>query len=645
MKDNARRHRFRASGGALLLCLAASVLPAQASAALPDSRGWEMVSPVEKNGGQVDLPGQAAGGGLLQAAAQGGIVTYSSGASFASGTGAPVASQYISTRAGSGWSIQNITVPIFSGSYDFSDRGVPYRLFSTDLSRGVMLNGDRCRGEGSECPVANPPLGGTDAPAGYQDYYLREGGGFEALVGSSDIAGHGLDAASFEVSFEGASPDLQTVILSTCAALTATATDGCLTSKPNLYAWRKTSGSLTLINTAPGVELAAQSGAVSSDGARVYWRDTTSGNLVAREGATNTQIDTAAGGGGTFQTASADGSVAYFTKAEHLWRWTGGSATDLTPSGGVAGVLGASADGSRVYFQDASALEMWNTGATTTVAAGATASDPSTYPPTTGASRVSADGTKLVFLSKEKLTGYDNTDKVTSQPDSELFLYDATGPTLKCISCNPIASKRPIGPSTIPGAIANGSAPGSTEVYKPRALSANGKRVFFDTADSLIPGDSNSNPTTGAGVPDVYEWEAQGEGSCVKVGGCLAILSNGALPQGARFADASADGADAYFLTASSLVGVDFGSIDLYDARIGGGFPEPKPTIPCNGDACQILPSRPSELTLATTLPGVGNPPVSYRKYCRKGYVKRKGLCVKRGARRHHPKKPQRRGR
>jgi hypothetical protein len=202
-----------------------------------------------------------------------------------------------------------------------------------------------------------------------------------------------------------------------------------------------------------------------------------------------------------------------------------------------------------------------------------------------------------------------------------------------------VASKRPIGPSTISGAIPNGSAPGSPQVYKPRALSASGKRAFFTTQDSLITGDSNANPTSGTGIPDVYEWEAQGEGSCTKVGGCLAILSNGALPEGAFFADASADGSDAYFLTASSLFGTDFGAVDLYDARVGGGFPEPKPQIPCNGDACQILPSRPSDLTLATTLQGAGNPPVSYRKYCRKGYVKRRGLCVKRGASKHPRRK------
>ena len=53
--------------------------------------------------------------------------------------------------------------------------GVPYQLFSTDLSRGLLLNGTHCRAEEGLCPISNPPLPGTDAPAGYQNYYLASG--------------------------------------------------------------------------------------------------------------------------------------------------------------------------------------------------------------------------------------------------------------------------------------------------------------------------------------------------------------------------------------------------------------------------------------------------------------------------------------
>jgi hypothetical protein len=633
MRTRKRHRRLLAGGGACVLVVLA--LAPVAQAALPDSRGWELVSPVEKNGGRVDPPETIAKGGDLQAAAQGGAITYSSATSFAGGSGAPLGSQYLASRTGSGWATQNITQPVFSGTYDFADQGVPYRLFSQDLTRAVLLNGDRCRTETSQCPVANPPLPGTDAPPGFQDYYLREGSSFEALVGSSDIAGRGLDPSTFEVRLEGASPDLSAVVLGSCSALTAGATDGCATNASNLYLWKKSTGSLSLL-AGPGSRLAAQSGAIAPEGTRAYVEGTEDGLLALREGGTTWPASV---GAASFQAASSDGSVAFYLEGEHLHRYLAAThtPTDLTPSGGVKGVLGTSADGTAAYFQDEAGLELWKEGTTTTVAPGATAADPSSWPPATGASRVSADGTRLLFTSKAKLTGYDNTDKVTALPDTELFLYDATAPLLKCVSCRP-SGARPIGPSSIPGAYANGT---SFAAYKPRVLSANGKRVFLTSQDALVTADSNSNPTTHTGVPDAYQWEAKGEGSCALAAGCISILSNGALPQGASFADASADGADAYFLSEASLLPGDPGSIDLYDAKVGGGFAEPQPPIPCEGDACQVLPAVPSEPSLATLAKGAGNPAVAYRKYCRKGYVKRKGICEKKGAhhKRHHKKR------
>jgi hypothetical protein len=630
MRTRKGQRRLLAGGAACLL--AALVFASSASAALPDGRGWELVSPVEKNGGRIDPPETIAKGGDLQAAAQGSMITYSSASSFAGGSGAPIASQYLGTRTAGGWTTLNITQPVFSGSFHFPDQGVPYRIFSTDLSRALLLNGDRCRTEASECPVANPPLPGTDAPAGFQDYYLREGASFEALIGQSDIAGRGLDPSTFEVRLEGATPDLGAVVLASCSALTDAAIDGCAGGEANLYLWRKATGNLTLLNTIPGAVLAA--GGISTDGNRVYAYQLEDGPLfLFEEGQPPKALPETIGGAASFQTASQDGQIAYYTSNTTLNRYSATTEASTPIATGVKGVLGASADGSAVYFQDEAGLQLWKEGTTTTVAAGATAADPSSWPPATGASRVSADGTKLLFTSKAKLTGYDNTDKVTALPDTELFLYDASAPLLKCVSCRP-SGARPIGASTIPGAWANGV---SFAAYKPRVLSASGKRVFFDTRDALVTGDSNSDPTSHTGVPDVYQWEAKGEGSCALAAGCISILSNGALPQGASFADASQDGSNAYFLTEASLLPADPGSMDLYDAKVGGGFPEPQPQIPCEGDACQVLPAVPSEPSLATLAKGAGNPAVSYRKYCRKGYVKRKGICEKKGA--HHKRR------
>jgi hypothetical protein len=625
---------------------------------LADGRGWEMVSPPDKNGGGIAVPESIAEGATLQAAGQGGSATYSSSASFAGGQGAPPASQYIATRNGGGWSTQNITTPIFSGSYDIDSGGAPYRLFSTDLARSLLLNGKGCRGEATGCPVPNPTLPGTDAPAGYQDYYLRtsSNGSFEALLGPSETGLSGQSASQFEVTLAGASADLTHVILASCAKLTASATSGC-PGQANLYEFSTGGGALKQVNASSGAALAAQgANAVSTDGNRVYLYE--AGNLFVRDGATLKQVDQGAGGGGSFELASSDGSLAYFSKGADLYRYSAptNTATKLTSSSDVQGVLGAASNGSNFYYLRAT--DLYRCAAANTVAAngcdGATKiankADSSNYPPATGTTRVTDDGTKLLFVSTTPLEDhagntYDNTDLGSGEADSEVYLYDAAV-GITCVSCNP-TNGRPTGPSTIPGAIKNGA--GLTS-YKPRVLVDGGKRVFFDSGDAIAPTDTNTQGAGGAGVPDAYEWEAQGEGSCTRAEGCAALLSSGRDPTPSLFADASADGSDAYFLTGSSLVAKDPGAIDLYDARVGGGFGEPGEGIPCEGDSCQALPPEPTEPTLTTLLSGPGNPPVHYTRYgtkaaksCPKGKVpktvKTKGgkkvkKCVAKGAKR-----------
>jgi hypothetical protein len=593
-----------------------------ASSALPDGRAWEIVSPLDKNGGEVAAPGALGGGGVLQAAASGGVATYGSATSFGGGAGAPPGSQYVSSRGAGGWGTVNGSPSLYSGSYGAGDEGVPFQLFSPDLERGLLLNGNSCRDGSSGCAVPNPPPPGSDAPTSYQDYFLRDAAGnLVALIGTSDVLFSQVSPADFEVHLAGATPDLTNVVLSTCSALTAEATEvplgaACDPQRPNLYRWSSSSGSLQLVNLlpgdtvgTPGVALPAQAGTVSADGSRVYWTDLNGDDLYLRAGSQTKQVDTAAGGGGGFEAASSDGLFAFFTKGGHLWRYDAAadSADDLTPTGGVSGVLGASANGTRVYYQDAGGLRLWHNGIVSTVAPGVDAAATSNFPPVTGTARISADGTTLVFLSKAPLTGFDNVGLSSGVPESEVFRYDAGTQALSCVSCNP-ANGRPLGPSSIPGAIANGSVAGAADLYKPRVLSASGRRIFFDSRDALVLTDTNN-------ASDVYEWEAEGEGSCTTAGGCLALVSSGRAAGGDRFVDASASGGDAYFLTPRSLVGADPGSVDLYDARVGGGFPEPVAAIPCLGDACQVLPPEPVDPTLTTLLSGPGNPSPRYDRY------------------------------
>ena len=578
---------------------------------LPDNRGWEMVSPVDKNGGEIEGPERMLGGGVYQAADQGGAVTYSSTSSFGEPQGFPGSSQYLANRGATGWAAQNITPPLLSGGYDTSPgAGVPYRLFSGDLAQSLLTNGKRCRAAGSDCPVANPPLPGSGGRPGYRNFYLRtsSNGGTQALLSAANTSSLTLAPADFEVGLAGATPDLSQVVLASCAAITANATEASgegdcdpasTVSPTNLY--RYANGTLSLVNLKPGentgttgARLAAQNGAISADGSRVYF--SLEGNLYLREGVQSFQVDEAQGGGGTFETASSDGSIALFSKGGHLYRFVASSkaVTDLTPGGGLEGAFGASADGNRAYFLTGSGLYLWSDGATTKVAAGA---DATNYPPATGTSRVSPDGTKLAFVSSAAIGEYDSEGK------AEVYLY-SLGSGLTCVSCNP-TGERPLGPSTISGAVKNGSA---LQAYKPRNLTADGTRLYFDSFDSLAPQDSNEDR-------DVYQWEAQGIGSCATAGGCVNLISSGRSEGGASFVDASADGSDVFFTTDGSLVPGDPGSTDLYDARVGGGFPSPPVPIPCLGDSCQPLPPEPEDPTPGTQLSKPqGNPPLSFPK-------------------------------
>ncbi|HEX4669369.1 MAG TPA: hypothetical protein VH275_05285 [Solirubrobacterales bacterium] len=577
-----------------------------------DGRGFELVSPVDKDGGAIAAPESLFGGGAFQAAAAGSVITYSSASSFAGGAGAPGATQYLSARGAGGWSTENITTPALSGSYGDHPDGVPYRLFSADLSRALLNDGVRCRDLGTACPVANPPLPGSGAPAGYRDYYLRSSGGFQALLRAADPAFTSLGPEELELALAGATPDLAHVVLSSCARLSADATEvpaaeGCDEGEQNLYEW--SGGGLSLVNLLPGQSngtsgavLAAPAGAISSDGGNVYFTALEDGALYLREVGKGTKlVPETVGGGASFQVASGDGLIAYFLEGGGLYRYDAGTEASTAIASGVSGVLGASADGSVLYYQDASGLERWRGGVTTQVAPGADVAAASDYLPATGTSRISADGLHLAFLSAAEIPPFDNTDAGSRDPDTELYLYGPPpggGPAqLNCASCNP-SGERPRGSASIPGAVANGS----LRIYKSRVLASDGDRVFFDTADRLVTADTDSRP-------DVYEWEARGAGDCAHSPGCLGLISGG-RGEGGAFLDASADGADAFFLSGDSLVGADPGSIDVYDARVGGGLPEAEKPIACIGDACQALPSPPDDPTPGTLVPNAGNGPV-----------------------------------
>jgi hypothetical protein len=178
------------------------------------------------------------------------------------------------------------------------------------------------------------------------------------------------------------------------------------------------------------------------------------------------------------------------------------------------------------------------------------------------------------------------------------------------------------------------------------------------------------------GTEDVYEFEPGGVGSCPRStsasspSGCVYLISTGAGQSPSEFADASESGDEVFFTTRQQLVSEDQDElIDLYDARVGGGFPEKSPAAPCSGDACHRAPEvqeePDSESSLMFSGPGnivqsvsrqtvIGTPKSLTKsqklsealRVCRKKKLKRERASCERSARgRYQSKKVHNRNR
>jgi hypothetical protein len=172
-----------------------------------------------------------------------------------------------------------------------------------------------------------------------------------------------------------------------------------------------------------------------------------------------------------------------------------------------------------------------------------------------------------------------------------------------------------------------------TSTHETKALSDDGSRVFFSTEESLVLGDTN-------GKSDAYEFDV---GTRV-----VRLLSSGTNPFDSWFMDASADGGNAFFVTRERLAGWDRDeAYDLYDARIGGGFPEPpieNKTI-CSDDACQGSQGNPPALLAPGSAAFDGGGNVSSKVVvrarrraalkCKRGFVKKRVRGKTRCVRRH----------
>jgi hypothetical protein len=616
---------------------------AQEAPGLPDGRAWELVSPVQKNSGEVlpaapntascgneCKPGLAASRYPTQVSPGGDGIAYQ-GSPFSLNEGPAEFDEFVSARGPNGWQTRSLGPPLGDNP--------SFEAFalSSDLGSALLYAGN---------PALTP-----EAPAGYRNIFAQPGTDRFDLEPALRTTPPNREGDAFKLKYAGASADLSRVFFEANDALSEetpfapAAVDGGAKEK-NLYEWSE--GQLRLVNVQPGntttnpgaefgsgVKLANPSRivsdfshAISADGSRVFW-SSESGQVYVRENAQTTRE--IADHSGKFLTASADGSKLLLNDG-HLFELDNAETmVDLTEGkGGFEGVAGQSEDLSHVYFVDTEVLDetaneqgdvavkgkdnlyAWQGGSSRFIGT-LTPTDNAGHgvwhaSPVQRAAEASPDGRWLAFNSEAELTGIDSIGACDFKPDlqeyvgsvpcEEVFLYDSDTGALTCASCNPVG-EHPHGDSFLP--IAN-SAKGSQQ--QPRYLTNSG-RLYFDSRDSLVLHDTNSK------VEDVYEYEPEGVGACAKQGGCISLISAGHEANDSNFLAADEDGKNVFFTSRDQLALKDKDDlIDLYDAREGGGIPSETETgrSECQGEACQPLYVAPNDPTPgSSSFEGAGN--------------------------------------
>ena len=634
--------------GVLLVIAACLSWVSNADAALPDARAYELVSPPEKSGADVIAQSYK-----TFAAVDGNGVAWPATGAFAGALGTSVDVQYLSRRDGgagtSGWRTHSINPAGGSQTLQaliFGQTPTFEAAFTDDLTAGVykswrpltdapnverVSNLYRVDLEDREESAPEPELlTGAASP-------LDVPGGFGALFGNA---------------LDGASKDLRHVFYQSPWNLTG---DGAFSFTGDLYEFAEGVGVRRVgrIPVAPAttcddvaradcVDASAQAGitatlvfgssqhsaeVISDDGSRIVFTVTAgdmAGALFVREDGART-FHVNASEKTTPESAQAavawgisrDGSRVFFTTSEGLVDGDDGGGKDVymydrtAPDGSrltrlsvnargdtcdAEGVVGASSAGDVVYFLctgqlvegegGQTALYRWQEGGTFAYlgrfdsASLAQLNTPRTewqFVTASRTSRVSPDGRSVLFMTRsdDGFVGVGGFSGYEHESLRQLYLYSADSRRLVCVSCNPRAR------AATGDALTDFKAAVSATVHTQHlshALSDDGRRVFFSSPEALVAEDSN-------GRWDAYEYDVPS--------GRLHLISSGKDPADSYFIEATANGDDVFFATRERLVGWDIDlSYDLYDARVGGGFPEPVPAAQgCAGEACRASAS------------------------------------------------------
>jgi hypothetical protein len=583
-----------------------------ASAALPDGRAYELVTPgADKGGGEVAAR-------FMQLSQDGERMAYTVNGVFGDDathamTATGVGTTYVASRGAGGWSSRfrsNVPVPSFVSQnlFDLAFLGGPAdlsRVFlgvsydaSTGLDTGVWADD---AGQGgllaakATSPSA-PRFVGSSADGEHVVIWTHRRGALGPVPGNPSMIG----ALLYDVS--GGEARLVNVTDTGNVLNTAGGTFGAVTGANG-----NSGGTITTIPNA-----------ISADGSRIFFISKSPGAVVADpvhlyvriDGQTNVRISSSvhsdpqpATTAVTFAGATSDGTRAYFTTTGRLTDDATSAGPFLyqyeLPRGATSGTLSlvagvdhpvttttggwavpqvsVSDDGSRVYFaspDDGGTFFVYDTASreTTVVARGVGATRLQSVMDANGSmlefADISPDGRHLTFVTSSDLVPED------TYAGRQIYAYDAEEGELRLVS------KGASAPASFDAAFINDDGDiaynyNQTIVPDANFVSDDGRYVFFQTTAPLVPEDNND-------VTDVYR-ESDGE---------VELLTDGSALLSSYLVGANADGSSVMFLTQNDLLPQDGDdNWDVYAARIGGGFPLPPVRAPCVADACQPTPT------------------------------------------------------
>jgi hypothetical protein len=632
---------------------------------LPGNRAWEMVSPVNKQGGDV-----AANPQRSRVAVNGDAVSYLSTTGFAGTTGSThVGVEYVSRREANGWSTHSITPFQKSPIFPFGFKASEYvQNLSADLTTGVFMG---------LAPIAGVTTPNTEKTA---NLYLAQGLGqgppsFELVSDSVNDVQESLDETGTHIKLADTSTDFEHHLFESTDNLTADA----FGAEIKLYEWAN--GNLRLVGVLPedacgsppciAESAYAGSGAasgtwhtgmytqrnhtMSDDGSRIFFTagalfragnpqdQGLFGTLYMREDGTSTvQIDASerstpdpsGPGFSEFQFATPDGSKVFFVSTEQLtdedtdtqislYEYTvdapAGERLALLSLGNVrpSHVVGISDDGNYVYLMgvgdpvpdllsfeyNGQRLYAYHDGSLRSVGIYA------------GASWGEIGDTWGFGGGPSEIRVSPNGEHVlfASAHDQEIDAEISQCDVINMQPCKQLFlysySESEL---SCVSCSPSGEAPASNASFE---FSANAGLGGGSSAQNLnIPLSNDGDAffsTTSALVPqdtngqrDVYMYDSDT--------GERRLLSSGQCDCASTFVTASPDGEDVFFTTRQALVRTDVDNLaDLYDARVGGGLASQNVLPPgqCEGDACQPAAVAPNDPTPSSaSFNGPGNP-------------------------------------